>query len=187
MVPSYGSPVVPRFVLQFDPGEIRAYAARDSFEGDARLLALGQAARERGYYRLGEFVEVCRWKTPRSAPQVARNRAAEVRSATRIAVADDTPERERMRALLALHGVGWPTASVLLHLTCPDRWPILDVRALHALGVRGLTSYSYALWEEYVEVFRALVAQTGVDGRTVDRGLWSWSAAQEQSPYRPVP
>ena len=126
---------------------------------------------------------MCRWKTPRSAPQVARNRAAEVRSATRIALADGTPERQRMRALRGLHGVEWATASVLLHLACPDRWPIIDVRALHALGVQGLTGYNYALWEEYIETFRDLVRRAGVDGRTVDRALWQWSAAQDASPF----
>jgi hypothetical protein len=174
---------VPRLTLQFDIREIRAYANRYSSEDDARVLALGRAAHERGYYRLAEFVEACRWKTPRSAPLVARNTAGEVRSATRIALAEDAAERTRIGALRQLHGVQWPTASVLLHLSCPDRWPILDVRALHALGVRGTTSYSYALWEEYVEVFRTLAARAGVDGRTLDRALWHWSRAQEQSPY----
>ncbi len=173
-----------RFALQFDVRELSDYAARYSDDDDARVLAFGAAARARGYYRRPEFIVVCRWKTPRSAPHVAANVAGEVRSATRVALADPTPERERMRALLGLHGVGWATASVLLHLTSPGRWPILDVRALHALGVRGLTSYSYGLWEEYVETFRDLVARSGVDGRTVDRGLWQWSAAQDESPYR---
>jgi hypothetical protein len=175
---------VTRFALQFEIREIPEYAARGTYENDARAMAIGAAVRARGYYRLAEFVQVCRWKTPRSAPQVARNRAADVRCATRIALAGDTPERERMRALRRLHGVEWATASVLLHLACPDRWPIIDVRALHALGVQGLTTYNYALWEGYVETFRDLVRRAGVDGRTVDRALWQWSAAQDESPYR---
>jgi phytoene dehydrogenase-like protein len=98
-------------------------------------------------------------------------RFQEVRSATRTALARNSTERERMRVLRALHGVQWPTASVLLHLADPDRWPILDVRALHALGVRGRVSYSYGFWEDYVEAFRRLVTRAGVDGRTLDRGL----------------
>ena len=89
--------------------------------------------------------------------------------------AQDTLERERMRALRQLHGVGWPTASVLLHLTAPDCWPILDVRVLHALGLRDVT-YGYAFWEALVHNHRDLVGRAGIDGRTLDRGLWQWSA-----------
>ena len=36
---------------------------------------------------------------------------------------------------MALSGVRWPTASVLLHFGHRDRYPILDYRALEALGV----------------------------------------------------
>lgn len=170
--------MVPRFALQLDVRAIPAYAARFPSRGEGRVLAAGRAAYRRGYYQLGEFIELCRWKTPRSAPLVVQNGAGHVRSASTIALARGSSERERIHALLELRGVGWPTASVLLHLACPDRWPILDVRALHALGVTGRVTYGYGFWEEYVETFRELVKQAGVDGRTIDRGLWQWSREQ---------
>ncbi len=169
--------MAPRFRLQLGLDEIAAYAAHYQDLGDVRVLANGRAAHKRGYYTRREFVEACRWKTPRSAPLVASNTAARVRGASRTALRKDTPERERMRALRELHGVGWPTASVLLHLTSPDRWPILDVRVVHALGLRDAT-YGYAFWEAFVRNHRDLVERAGIDGRTLDRGLWQWSAKQ---------
>jgi hypothetical protein len=172
---------VSRFTLQFDIRDVPAFAARYSYEDDARVLAIGRKARERGYYQLAEFIEVCRWKTPRSGPLVALNKADEVRTATRIALGKDSTEHERMHALRDLHGVEWPTASVLLHIAYPDRWPILDVRALHALGVRRRVTYSHRFWEEYAEVYRELLERAGVDGRTFDRGLWQWSREQDVS------
>jgi hypothetical protein len=172
---------VTRFHLQFDLQDVAAYAARYPSGDDGEALAIGRAGRERGYYTLTEFKALCRWKTARSGPLVARNDARAVRRATRVALGGGASETERMRALRELHGVNWATASVLLHLAFPERYPILDVRVMHALGIRGRTCYGYAFWVEYVDVYRELLARAGVDGRTLDRGLWQWSAEHDVS------
>jgi hypothetical protein len=169
---------VRRLSLQFDIRDLPVYAAHFPSGGDNAVLAIGRAARQRGHYTKSEFRTACRWKTARSGPLVARNTASEVRRATRIALDDHSDDTERMRALRELRGVDWATASVLLHVADPDSYPILDVRALHALGIRRRISYGYRLWLEYVAVYRELVARSGLDGRTVDRGLWQWSAEQ---------
>ena len=103
---------------------------------------------------------MCRWKTPRSAPLVALNGADAVESSTRAALGEAASDRERVKELQSLRGVGLPTASVLLHLVHPERYPILDVRALHALGVPA-RSHSYRLWE----VLRHRVSAVGHSGR----------------------
>jgi hypothetical protein len=163
------------FKLQFRIGQIARYAARYSYEDDSMQREIGVAARQRGWYTRAEFVKLCRWKTPRSAPLVAQNPAANVKAATRIAVAPDTEDRERMRALRSLRGVNWATASVLLHLAYPERYPIWDVRALQALGIDGRFTPSYKRWATYVANYRELLGRAGVDGRTLDKGLWQWS------------
>jgi hypothetical protein len=155
-----------------------AYAARYPEEDDALVLAIGREARRRGHYTRQEFVAACRWKTPRSGPLVATNTAGEIEAATRIALNDASTERERMDALRSLAGVEFPTASVLLHLAYPECYPILDKRALHALGVRPPGTYSFRFWTEYVEEYRRLLEQARVDGRTLDRSLWHWSSEQ---------
>jgi len=84
-----------------------------------------------------------------------------------------------MRALLSLHGVGSPTASVLLHLAASDGYPaILDQRVLQALGVRGPVTVGFAFWERFVETCRQLAREAEVGGRAFDRGLWQWSKEQ---------
>ena len=118
-------------------------------------------------------------RLPRGAPLVAQNNARSVRDATRLALDETGNERERIEALLSLRGVGWPTASVLLHVAYPERYPILDTRALHALGVRA-SSYNFPFWEAYVAVCRELAEQAGVDGRTLDQALWQWSKEQDK-------
>jgi hypothetical protein len=172
------------FRLQFDVSEIPGYAARYPARDDTEALAIAAAARERGHYTQAEFRRVCRWKRPRSAPLVARNASSRIRRQTGLAlraerVGDD--DVDRMRALRELDGVNWATGSVLLHLPYPELYPILDVRVLDALGVRNRTSYGYEFWREFVGAYRELLARSGLDGRTVDRGLWEWSAAQSRA------
>jgi hypothetical protein len=169
---------VPAFALQFALAEVREYAARFPHEDDGDALAIGRAARIRGHYTLAEFRRVCRWKTPRSAPLVAQNSSDSVEDKTRVALTESSSERERIEALRSLRGVEWATASVLLHLAYPDRYPILDKRAVHALGVRAPSAYNFRFWEAYLGAWRELVEQAGVDGRTFDQALWQWSKEQ---------
>jgi hypothetical protein len=103
---------MPQFVLRFPIEQVREYASRYAYAEDDEVIAIGHAARGRGYYTRDEFIKVCRWKTPRSSSRVAMNSAETVHEATRIALAGATSERGRMDALRSLHGVQWPTASV---------------------------------------------------------------------------
>jgi hypothetical protein len=174
---------VTQFALRFPLEQVRDYAARYAYPDDAPVIAIGQRARARGYYLLDEFVAVCRWKTPRTAPRVAMNTAAAVEDATRTALSETSNERQRIEALRSLHGVEWPTASVLLHLAYPERYPILDKRAVQALGVRPPATYSFRFWKAYVDACRDLAGQAGVDGRTLDQALWQWSKEQGERLY----
>jgi Family of unknown function (DUF6308) len=171
------------FALQFPIERVPEYAARFPSDPDDEALLIGRNARERGHYTLEEFRKVCRWKTPRSAPLVARNSAEDVESSTAVALSETSSERERIDALRSLRGVGWPTASVLLHLAYPDRYPILDKRVVHALGARARSTYSFRFWDEFVSAWRQLAERAGVDGRTFDQALWQWSKEQDAQLY----
>jgi hypothetical protein len=98
------------FALQFPIQRVPEYAARFPSEENDEALAIGRTARKRGHYTFDEFRKVCRWKTPRSAPLVARNSAEDVASLTAVALSTTSSERERIDALRSLRGVGWPTA-----------------------------------------------------------------------------
>jgi hypothetical protein len=175
-----------RVRLQFDPAEITPLADRFPPGDDAPVAALGEAAALRGYYTRGEFLAVCEWKSPRSRPLVAQNSRAAVTRATLRALASPD-ERDRIGALLELRGVGVPTASVLLHFVNPAAYPILDVRALESLGVKGRSTYPVAFWLEYLEACRALAATHGVSLRTLDKALWQYSKEASEPPARSRP
>ena len=175
---------MPEFVLQFPIEDVHAYASRFQFSEEDEALAVGAAARRRGHYTLDEFVRVCRWKSVRSSSHVARNSADAVHEATRTALADSTLERERMRALLSLHGVAFPTASTLLHLAYPERYPILDQRALQALGFPLAARVQLSV----LDCVRERVRRSGragpesTDARST-AALWQWSK-EHGSPLR---
>ena len=169
---------MPAFELQFPIQQVPEYASRYAYEDDSEVIAIGRLACDRGYYTRDEFLTVCRWKTPRSGPLVVLNSAESVEGATRVALSEASSEQERVAALRSLQGVDWATASVFLHLAYPELYPILDKRALQALGVRPPTAYSFRFWEAYVTAYRELVREANVGGRTCDQALWQWSKEQ---------
>jgi hypothetical protein len=162
------------FRLQFRISDIEPLAARFDSDSDDQVAAAGASARKRGYYTKPELVRVCAWKTARSKNRVAKNTPAFVEGITRAAFATED-ESERMAALCALQGVHTPTASVLLHFAFPDRYPIMDWRALESLGHAEPATYTVEYWLAYIDACRRLATQAGVTMRVLDKALWQHS------------
>jgi hypothetical protein len=165
---------MPTFELQFPPSEIDALAGRFPHYDESRLLAVGAAAKQRGYYTRAEFIEVCAGKTVRSRSRVSSNAEATVIETTARALATQD-EAVRMGALLELEGVGVPTASTLLYCMFPSDYPILDVRALESLGVKPRSQYPLSFWLDYLSACRDLAERHAVTLRTLDKALWQYS------------
>jgi hypothetical protein len=171
-----------KFELRFPLAEVVYWADRYQYADDAEVEGIGKRAGRRGWYTRGEFLRVTRWKTQRSKSLCESNDEATVEEVTGLALS--TPEeRLRIEAFTRLRGVGYPTASVLLHFARPDLYPIIDYRALWSLGVeKPPRSYSFAYWRAYVEECRSPRTEAKVDMRTLDRGLWQYS--KERQPPR---
>jgi hypothetical protein len=139
---------------------------------------VGPAVRARGYLTRSEFLEICRWKSPRSKSHVSKNSEHAVRTLSRAALAS-SDEALKMNLLRLLDGVEWPTASTILHF-CDDRpYPILDVRALWSLGFAKPPSYTMEFWLAYLAFTRDLAAHAGLPIRNVDRALWKYSKERQ--------
>jgi hypothetical protein len=136
--------------MQFPCEDIPALAARFPDTSDERCHAAGVAARARGYYERDELILICAWKTRRSASKVAANATDAITRTTNQALTVED-EAKRMEALLELSGVGVPTASTLLHFAFPQDYPILDIRALEALGVPARASYPISLLDPLLD------------------------------------
>lgn len=167
-----------KWLLRFKPKQIQDLADRYGYEEDLPILKIGLLARKAGEFTFDDFLTVCKWKTPRSQPLCRKNAPGEVTEITRIAMSTSV-ERLRIQALRCLHGVDWPTASVLLHIAHADPYPILDVRALWSLGFDKAPAYSFEFWGQYVQKCRRFAHKHGVDMRTLDRALWQYSKEQQ--------
>jgi len=132
------------------------------------------------YIEREQLLCVCKWKSPRSVPKAEPNTENYVKEITSF-VFHTQDERARIEALTLLDGVQWPTASAILHFCISSNYPIIDVRALWALGIEIKShQYAYELWEEYVMYCRSIASEAGVSLRTLDKALWQY--AKEEQP-----
>lgn len=167
------------FRLRFPESQISYWANRYPAESDSDIeIQVAPQARKRGYLTRDEFLTICHWKSPRSKPKCERNRESFVQEVTRISLSA-SDEEVKIRALLLLSGVSWPTASVILHLCDRGRYPILDYRALWSLRIQNPPAYNSEFWAEYCGFVRAISDRTGHSMRTIDRALWQFSKEKQ--------
>lgn len=166
--------------IPFTKAEVLKYSSLYNYP-DADLATALRKAVQRGYMTRDELVEVARWKWKGGGPRrlAAENTEDDVREITRISFATSS-ERLRITALLALKGVHWPMASVILHFAFPDRYPIFDVRVMHTVG--GSKHYTLDSWLKYAELCRTTAQKLGVTMRVLDQALWQKD--KEQNPKR---
>mgnify|MGYP001265380021 CR=1 FL=1 len=113
------------------------------------------------------------WKN--SIKEIVNNKDEFVKEITAIAL-NAKEERLRIEILTLLDGVGWPTASVILHFYHKEPYPILDFRALWSLGIAVVPKqYEFQFWWRYVEFCRSLFVKYDVSNRTLDKALWQYS------------
>ena len=130
------------------------------------------------------FLELCFWKSPRPIRLYRLNDETRIIELTRAAMAS-SDERVKMESLLGskggLKGVGYPVASVILHFAHPDRYMILDRRALWSLGWSIPVSYDLRFWVRYTAHVRGLASSLGLELRTLDKALWQFSREKERA------
>ncbi len=167
--------------LRFPASEIEVWARRYSYpRSDQQLCSVVRPeAQRQGHITREQLLQICYWKTPRAAGKAEPNDDAFVREVTRIAFGT-TQERVRIQILTMLAGVGWPTASAILHYTISEDYPILDVRALWSLEMERTTAnYTFPLWDAYIKECRRIASNAGVSVRTLDKALWQYAKTHQ--------
>ena len=167
------------FKLRFPESKIQYWADRYSYKAEAKFEEeIAPAARARGYLTRPEFIELCRWKTPRTQPMVRENAADIVEAVTRAAL-ESRHEHVKINVLRSLRGVSWPTASVVLHFCDKRPYPVLDYRALWSLGYAESPRYTLDFWLSYSKFVRGIAERTGHSMRIFDRALWQYSSERQ--------
>jgi len=162
------------FELQFDAAEIPALASRYEYTLEDAAFNSGERIRSGSCSRENLMV-IFRWKTGgRGVSRLGKNSDVEIEDALRLAVKAQT-ERAAISVLTGLYGVDIPVASAVLTAIDPEKYTILDFRALEALG-NPTSNRSVGFYLVYLKACRRLAASHGVTLRTLDRALWQWSA-----------
>lgn len=166
------------FVLQFTASEIPALVARrltnvdeeNAFEAGRRI--------SEGDYRRQNLEVIVDWKIPnfylaRLMSHLGRNTDSDIAAALGSAVSASS-EKSAVDVLDGLHGVGVPVASAILTTVLPEKYTIIDVYALKALGVTDKLKDRVDYYLLYLEKCRELANQFKVSLRTMDHALWQW-------------
>jgi hypothetical protein len=141
----------------------------------------GEAIRN-GDYTLANLEAIVRWKSERVVHYLIGNSNEKIRRVLAVAAASDASTETAVTALLELQGVDIPVASAILAAIYPERYTVLDFRALEALGH---ARHDVHFYEEYLDFCKRLADSNIVKPqsnlpaptplRTLDRALWEWS------------
>jgi hypothetical protein len=161
------------FVLQFDPSEIPRLAQRYGYQQDDEAFAAGRKI-VAGDYSRETLKVIVRWKSARKIAFIDDNTDAEIAKALRFVCDIRTTEKSAVETLDRLHGVGVPMATAILTMINPEKYTVIDVRALESLGLSKWDG-SAGFYIDYLQACRALAFKYKVTLRTLDRALWQWS------------
>lgn len=123
MAPLFGRTFVLRWTERYDLG---APKVEQPVFG-----SVSARVRSQGFYTKPDLVAVGKWKSSRSASRLQANTDAEIKEITGLAL--KASDGVGYRLLTVLQGVGVPVASALLTVAHPERYTIIDVRAVRSL------------------------------------------------------
>jgi len=174
---------------------LRRELVRDEHPATAALVRRLAGVRVRGWFTRAEFVQMCRWKSPRARRLWERNTAARVQAVSRAVLATRS-ERRRMELLTGLRGVGVPIGSAILTLVDPRRYGVLDIRCWQLLfAIDSVTAnrrgqgFTIAQWEQYLAALRHHARRLAVSARVVEFSLFEAHRRRQRGTLyeRPAP
>jgi hypothetical protein len=122
---------------KYDADYVKKYPEYARVERRVKACLERRFREGRAYLDKGHFVEIARWKSPRPVRHYQSNDDDLVQEVTALAFAARRDEL-KLRLLMLLDGVGVPVASTILHFAFPNKYPIMDVRAVGTLRRFGL-------------------------------------------------
>jgi hypothetical protein len=157
-----------------ETGEKERDLEKEAFEA-------GEAIRN-GDYSLANLEAIVRWKSERVVHYLIANSNEKIKRVLAVAASPEASTEAAVQALLELHGVDIQVASAILAAIYPERYTVLDFRALEALGH---APHDIKFYEEYLDFCKRLAESNIVKPqndlpaptplRALDRALSEWS------------
>jgi thermostable 8-oxoguanine DNA glycosylase len=153
------------------------------------LTEFGTMARKRKHYNKREFMAICLWKSSRQKNNYKINSQEDIRSITRDAFRNSV-EKDRIKTLCKLKGVGVPVASALLTFYNPQKYAIIDIRCVEILFENGeinWTRISPGSWVKYLDTVTKLAKHFKLTPRKFEKVLFAYHrASQMEEDYKNV-
>jgi hypothetical protein len=182
--------------FQLQPAEMELQELADSYwhEASERERQLEAAAYDAGAsirageHTLGNLETIVRWKSERMVHYLIGNSNESIRSALAVAASPGASTEDAMSALVSLRGVDIAIASAVMSTVFPERYAVLDFRALEALGHARHDVHFYS---EYNNALKHL-AECGIvrpQGdlpaptplHALERALWQWARTHSEA------
>jgi len=125
------------------------------------------------------FIKIGLWKSKRPKKKYESNDDLVVKEITRFSFSTNS-EEARIKSLMVLNGVSYPLASVILHFAFPNKYPIMDFRAIWSLGWQQPKYYTFDFWQNYCKEMRMISKKVGENIRTIDKALWEYSKENQK-------
>lgn len=176
--------------LHITPDFITRHAPRYCVtELEARLLSKdAKKARKQEQLTYKSLLRFAEWKAIAVLPILTgfteKSVRKEIEYLTYLALEQDTPDRWRIPMLSIIDGVGKPFASAILSAVYPERFALMDARAVGVLFDAGLLESRITArvpYEKYLSVVQALAAEAEVSLNEVYRALYAYAAFGELS------
>jgi hypothetical protein len=152
------------------------------------------ASIRKGDYSLVNLEAIVRWKSERVVHYLIGNSEEKIRRVLAIAASPDSSLRDAVESLTQLRGIDLPIASAILAAIYPERYTVLDFRALEALGH---ARHNVDFYAEYVGFCKHLAdcgivkPQDNLPGpsplHALERALWEWSRSRSEEAALPQP
>lgn len=121
-----------------------------------------------------KFIKLCLWKSPRPKKSYEKNSEQLIRELTKFSFQTKS-EEAGIKSLTCLSGVSFPVATTILHFAFPDKYSIMDFRAIWSLGWEQPKLYTFEFWEKYYKEIQRLSNKFSLPIRTIDKALWQYS------------
>ena len=158
---------------KFGASDLPGLVARFGAEQDDKALEAGRKIAG-GDYGRDNFTTIVLWKTyGQGSFRLKDNEDDEISDALHLAVNAKT-ERSAIAVLCGLNGVGVPVASAVLTMINPERYTVIDFRALEALGT-DTDDRTIDFYLIYLKACRNWASEFKSSLRDLDRALWQWS------------
>lgn len=145
-----------------------------------QLMKEMKKAKNEGVFTKDFLLEIIEWKSPRSKGYWKSNNKEYVREISKrfFQLKDD---KNRMRCLRELHGVGVPVATAILTLSDPKNYCIIDYHAWQLLYDYGLVTekedgnnLGVKNWLQFLEIIRQLAQKFQVKARDIERTIFDY-------------